>query len=54
MPNSKGRMMGVCTAMGIGVGAALGVAFHNIPVWVSIGAALGIGLGLLQDARNPR
>ena len=44
--------MGVGVAIGIGVGTALGVALHNIPVWVAVGAALGVILGLAMNRRN--
>ena len=44
--------MGVGIAIGVGVGTALGVALHNIPVWVAAGGAFGVILGLLMNRRN--
>ena len=44
--------MGTAIAMGVGIGTAMGVALHNIPVWLSIGAALGVSLGLAMKRRN--
>src|SRR5687768_5807387 len=38
-------LMGVWVSIGIGVGAALGVALDNLAVWTAIGAAIGIALG---------
>ena len=42
---------GVWAALGIGIGAALGVALHNIAVWVGVGAALGVIIGILSSRR---
>jgi len=44
--------MGVGVAIGVGAGTALGVALHNIPVWLSLGAAFGILLGLVMNRRS--
>jgi hypothetical protein len=44
--------MGVGVAIGVGAGTALGVALHNIPVWLAIGAALGVFFGLVMNRRN--
>ena len=48
--------MGVGVAIGIGAGTALGVAQHNIPVWLAFGAAFGIFFGLVMNRlrRNPK
>ena len=35
-------------ALGVGIGSALGVAFHNLPIGVALGTALGVTLALLQ------
>lgn len=50
--NSRNQL-GVYVAVGVGVGAALGSAFHNIPVWLGAGAAVGVALGLTFGA-SPR
>jgi len=44
--------MGVGVAIGLGAGAALGVALHNIPVWVASGVAFGVFLGLIMNRRK--
>ena len=44
--------MGVGIAIGVGVGTALGVALHNIPVWVAAGGAFGAIPGFLMNRRN--
>ena len=36
----------IALALGAGIGAALGVAMHNLPVGVALGGALGVALGL--------
>jgi len=40
-------------AVGAGIGAAIGVAKHDIAVWTAVGAGLGAALGafLYQRAR---
>jgi hypothetical protein len=38
---------GVSIALGAGVGAAFGVALHNLPIGVAIGTALGVALGMV-------
>jgi hypothetical protein len=44
-------MLGLWTALGIAIGAGLGVAMKNMPVWVGVGAALGIAIGILSSRR---
>lgn len=46
--------MGVGIALGVGIGAAFGVALHNIPVWLAAGAAIGVALSLLMDRARRR
>jgi hypothetical protein len=41
--------LGAGIALGVGVGAALGVAFHNLAMGVGIGAALGVALGMFWN-----
>jgi uncharacterized membrane protein YfcA len=36
---------GMAIAVGAGIGAAIGVAHHDIPVWTAVGAGLGAALG---------
>jgi hypothetical protein len=33
--------MGVWTAVGVGIGVAIGAALHDLAVWTAIGAAIG-------------
>ncbi len=44
--------MGTIVALGIGVGTALGVAFHNIAVGVALGAGIGAALGAAFTSKN--
>ena len=58
MTDQNGRrtssVLGVWTAIGIGVGAALGVATDNLGVGVAIGLVLGIAIGTALDRRGAR
>ena len=45
----RNSMLGVWTAIGIGIGAALGVALDNLGVGVLLGLALGIAIGAGLD-----
>jgi hypothetical protein len=50
----RNSMLGVWTALGIGIGAALGVALHNIGVGVALGLIIGIFVGLGLDRAESR
>ena len=39
------RPVGAWVAIGIGVGAALGVAMDNIGLWLAVGLVLGLVIG---------
>ena len=39
------RSLGGWAAIGIGVGAALGVAMDNIGLWLAVGLVLGLVIG---------
>lgn len=39
------RSVGAWVAIGIGVGAALGVAMDNIGLWLVVGLVLGLVIG---------
>jgi hypothetical protein len=43
---------GVCLAVAVGVGAALGVAMDNIPLWLSLGCSIGVIAAVLVNARG--
>jgi hypothetical protein len=43
---SKKKSIGAGLAIGSGFGVALGVALHNIGVWLPIGVALGLAFSL--------
>jgi hypothetical protein len=36
----------VSIAMGVAIGAALGVATDNLALWLSLGVAIGCGIGV--------
>jgi hypothetical protein len=42
----KGSGLALGLPVGVGIGAAMGSATHNMGVWLSIGAALGVCFGL--------
>ena len=48
----KTLSMGTWMAIGVAVGAGLGVAMDNLPIGVAIGIAIGAGIGAAQDQRN--
>lgn len=46
------REMGVWTAIGVGTGAAIGVATGTIAVWTAVGAAAGVAIGAARRRRS--
>lgn len=42
--------MAVGTALGVSLGAAIGMLKDNIALWMGISLAIGVGLGALIDA----
>jgi hypothetical protein len=44
------KHVGGWTAVGIGIGAAMGSATGEMGVWVALGAALGVSVGFTIDA----
>ena len=45
---------GTAIALGVGIGAALGVAFDDISMGVALGAAFGVALGGVVTSRNKK
>jgi hypothetical protein len=41
------EQLGLSVAIGAGVGAALGVALHHLPFWLSLGCVGGIVTGII-------
>jgi fatty acid desaturase len=41
----KGQTVAVWTAVGIGVGVAIGAATHSLAIWICIGAVAGVAIG---------
>ena len=39
-------------SIGLSIGLVLGSAMNNIPVWMCIGLAIGIGGGVLIDSNS--
>jgi hypothetical protein len=48
----NGQKIGVWTAVGIGVGVALGAANHSMAIWICIGAIGGVALGAVLGRRR--
>jgi hypothetical protein len=46
MADRKNKL-GLSVAIGAGVGAALGVALHHLPLWLSLGCVGGIVTGII-------
>lgn len=36
--------VGACVAIGVGVGAAIGVALNNVAIWIPVGVAVGAAI----------
>ena len=53
---SPAALVACAGAIGLGIGTALGVAFENLPVWLSLGGGIGaaIGGGLLIEQKLNR
>ena len=50
--NDKYSYVGIWIAVGVGMGAALGAAMHNMGVWVAVGAGIGVALGVAMSANT--
>jgi hypothetical protein len=50
--NSTGRWLAFGPPLGVGVGAAMGSATHNMAVWVAFGTAIGVCFGLCLSHIN--
>ena len=50
-PRRERTMLGVWTAIGIGLGAAIGVALDSLGIGVAIGLVLGLAIGTALDRR---
>ena len=48
MRNNKKLTMGAATAIGVGVGTAVGVAWDNLPVGIALGVAIVMGISLIK------
>lgn len=46
------KRLGQWIAIGVAIGAGLGVAFDSIPIGVAIGLCFGVAIGALQSRRN--
>jgi len=48
----KSPRLGVCVALGAGVGVAIGAGFHQIGQGLVFGVAFGVAIGALLDRRR--
>jgi hypothetical protein len=46
------RLMGMWLAIGVAVGAGVGVATHNLAVWIGAGIAVGAAIGIIQTRQS--
>jgi zinc transporter ZupT len=55
-PQSKKttNQIGQWLAIGISIGASLGIIFHNIPIGVALGIMLGTSIGLALSQKNKK
>lgn len=42
--------VGVCLALGAGIGTAIGAATQNIGLWLALGAGIGVAIGAAISA----
>lgn len=47
----NGKSMGICIALGAGIGAALFAATQN-PMWIALGAGVGVAFGAVMGNRG--
>jgi hypothetical protein len=52
MADRRVASLGAWTAIGIGVGAALGVATDSFALWIAIGVVVGLTIGFATSARR--
>ena len=52
MKKTGERTLVLWTALGIGIGAALGASTDNMGLWVGMGAAFGSALGFILIKEN--
>lgn len=48
----KNKRMGLWLAIGVSIGAAVGVVTDELAVWISIGVALGLIMGMQKKSPN--
>ncbi len=48
-PDRRGSLVGVGAVLGVGIGAAVGVAIDEMSTGIWIGAVIGVGLGMLAS-----
>ena len=46
MPDRRNRL-GPAVAIGLAAGAAMGVVFHHLTLWMAIGCAVGTVIGVI-------
>lgn len=44
--------VGALLGIGVGVGAAFGITFENLPLGVGLGAVFGIIIGIVLEVKN--
>ncbi len=47
----KDQTLAVWIVIGVGAGAALGVAMGNLALWMAVGVGIGVVIGALQTRR---
>jgi hypothetical protein len=46
------KYLGQGAALGVCLGAGLGVVMHNIPLWAGVGLVFGVVIGLILSKRK--
>ncbi|AOE50381.1 hypothetical protein [Kangiella sediminilitoris] len=50
--NNGKTYVGAMLGIGVGVGAAFGITFENLPLGVGLGAVFGIIIGIVLEVKN--
>ena len=53
-PKKTSDQIGLWLVIGAGLGTVLGILYHNLPIGISMGAALGLVFGAAISLKNKK
>jgi uncharacterized membrane protein len=53
-PKKTTDQMGLWVVIGLGIGTLIGFLYHNIPIGITMGAALGLVFGAASSLKNKK